>query len=80
VATVLFLQHCTDSTEISGLVHYLRGGVRWMRLKGTVSRDGYILEGLNILISTFCICADGFQGLSKAFRYPIKILTFYLLL
>jgi hypothetical protein len=29
-------------------------------------------EGLNILISTFCICADGFQGLSKAFHYPIQ--------
>jgi hypothetical protein len=24
-------------------------------------------EGLNILISTFCECADRFQGLSKAF-------------
>jgi hypothetical protein len=24
-------------------------------------------EGLNILISAFCACTDGFQGLSKAF-------------
>jgi hypothetical protein len=31
--------------------------------KGTVSRD------LNILISTFCACADGVQGLFKAFHY-----------
>ncbi len=37
------------------------------------------LEGLNIFISTFCVCADGFQGLSKAFHY-IQLLTFYLLL
>jgi hypothetical protein len=27
------------------------------------------LNNLNILISTFCVSADGFQGLSKAFRY-----------
>jgi hypothetical protein len=46
-------------------------------LKGTVSRDGYFLEGLNILISTLCVCADGLQGLSKAFHYPIKLLTFF---
>jgi hypothetical protein len=55
-------------------VHYLHGSVRWMRLKGTVSRDGYFF------ISTFCVCAEGFQGLSKAFHYPIKLLTFNLLL
>jgi hypothetical protein len=23
-------------------------------------------KGLNILISTFCVCADGFEGLSKS--------------
>jgi hypothetical protein len=34
--------------------------------KGTVSGDGYFFEGLNILISAFCECADGLQGLSKA--------------
>jgi hypothetical protein len=38
-----------------------------------VSRDGYYFEGLNILISTFCVCADGFQGISKAFHYPIQL-------
>jgi hypothetical protein len=27
----------------------------------------FFFEGLNILISTFCVCADGFQGLSKLF-------------
>jgi hypothetical protein len=30
-----------------------------------VSRDGYFFEGLNILNSTFCVCADGFPDLSK---------------
>jgi hypothetical protein len=38
-------------------------------------------EGLkNILISIFFEGADGFQGLSKAFHYPMNLLTFYLLL
>jgi hypothetical protein len=37
-------------------------------LKGTVSRVGYFFEGLNILISTFCVCANCFQCLSKAFH------------
>jgi hypothetical protein len=49
-------------------------------LKGTVSRDGYLFEGLNILISTYCVCADGFQGLSNVFHYPLQLLIFYLLL
>jgi hypothetical protein len=45
-------------------------------IKGTVSRDGNFFKGLNILISTFCVCADAFQGLYKAFHYPIQLLTF----
>ncbi len=49
-------------------------------LNGTVSRYGYFFEGLNILISNVCFCADGFQGLSKAFKYHLKLLTFCLLL
>jgi hypothetical protein len=51
------------------------------KLKGTVSREGYFFEGLNILIGTltFCVCADGFQGLLKAFHYPVQLLTFYCL-
>jgi hypothetical protein len=36
-------------------------------LKGSVSRDGYFCEGLNILINAFCVCADSLQGLSKTF-------------
>jgi hypothetical protein len=39
-------------------------------LKGTVSRDGYFLKCLSILISAFRVCADIFTGL-KAFHYPI---------
>jgi hypothetical protein len=50
--------------------------LRVLFLKGTVSRDGYFFDGLNILISTFCVCADGYQGLSKAFHYPVQLLTF----
>ncbi len=42
--------------------------------------SGYFFEDLNILISTFCVCADGFKGLFKSFHYPIQLLTFYLLL
>jgi hypothetical protein len=38
--------------------------------KGKASRDGYFFIGLYILISTFCVCADGFQDLSKAFNHP----------
>ncbi len=30
--------------------------------KETASRDGYFFEGLNILTSTFFVCADGFQA------------------
>jgi hypothetical protein len=35
------------------------------------------VEGLNILISTFCVLDDGFQDLSIAFHYPVvQLLTF----
>ncbi len=46
-------------------------------IKGTVSRNGYFFEGQNILIITVCVCADGFQGLSKAFHCPIQLLTLF---
>jgi hypothetical protein len=39
-----------------------------------------IFLSLNILISTICVCADGFQWVSKAFHNPKQLLTFYLLL
>jgi hypothetical protein len=45
-----------------------------------MSRDGYFFEGLNISISTFCVCADGFQVLSIAFHYiPYTIINFFLI-
>jgi hypothetical protein len=44
--------------------------------KGQWHEMNSFFEGLNILISTFCVCADGFQGLSKAFHYLTQILTF----
>jgi hypothetical protein len=44
-----------------------------------VSRDRYFFEGLNILICTFFVCAEGFQDLSKAFTTHIQFLTFCLL-
>jgi hypothetical protein len=31
-------------------------------------------------IGTVCVCADGFQGLSKAYHYPVQLLTFYILI
>ncbi len=46
-------------------------------LQGTVSPDGYFFEVLNILISTFGVCADGFRALSRVFHYPIQLITFY---
>jgi hypothetical protein len=54
-------------------------GVKQQKLlivKGTVSKHGDFFEGLNILISSFCSCGDGFQGLSEAFHFPIQVLTF----
>ncbi len=50
------------------------------KFKGTVSRDGYFFEGLNILNSAFFVCADGCQGLSKDFQYHLQLLTLYMLL
>jgi hypothetical protein len=50
-------------------------GIAWNAQKHCLKgqrREMFILfEGLNILISTFYVCADGFQGLSKAFHYTI---------
>ncbi len=45
-----------------------------------MSQDGYFFECLNILISSCCVCAEGFQSLTKAFHYSTQLLTFYLLL
>ncbi len=42
-------------------------------LKGQCQEMDILFEGLNTI---FCVCADGFQGLSKAFHYPLQLLTF----
>ncbi len=44
-------------------------GLSIASVKGTLPRDGYFFEGLNIVISTFWVWADGFQGLSKDFLF-----------
>ncbi len=49
-------------------------------LKRQCHKMNIFVIDLNILISTFCVCAVGFQSLIKAFQYHIQILTFYLLL
>ncbi len=38
----------------------------------------FLKASLNILISAFCVCADSFEGLSKAF-YLVQLSTFDLL-
>ncbi len=43
-------------------------------------RNGYLFEGLNILISAFRVFTYGFQGLSKAFHYPLQLLILICLL
>ncbi len=47
--------------------------------KGTVSRDGYFCWRSKYLNQYFLCMRWCFQGLSKAFRYPIQLFTFYLL-
>jgi hypothetical protein len=45
-------------------------------LKGRCHEIDIFVEGLNILISTFCVLDDGFQDLSIAFHYPVvQLLT-----
>jgi hypothetical protein len=45
-------------------------------LKGQRHEMDIFIEGLNILISTFCVLDGGFQDLSIAFHYPVvQLLT-----
>jgi hypothetical protein len=39
----------------------------------SVTRWIFFFEGLNILISIFCVGADGFQNLSKALHCPTQL-------
>ncbi len=49
-------------------------------LKGQCHVMDIFVVDLHILIGNFCVYADGFLSLKKAFHYQIQILTFYLLL
>jgi hypothetical protein len=39
-------------------------------LKGQCHVMDIFVVDINILIGSFCVCADGFQSLIKAFHYP----------
>ncbi len=68
-AALQIFGRCTSVYQM--LVPHLKGQCREM--------DIFLKVGLNILCSAFCVCADGFQGLSKAFSYnffySLKLLT-----
>ncbi len=70
------LHKCLKTQETSDrFKEYLRTRrVQEMTTKGTVSRDGYFFDGLNILISTSVMVSP---ALSKAFHYLIQFITFY---
>ncbi len=75
---VMYLRYCPAFIESSELHYtYILLAINMHLLK-----DGYFLESLNILISTttFCVCDNGFQGLSKAFHYPIPVLRIHYIL
>jgi hypothetical protein len=44
-------------------------------LKGKCHAMEIFFKGLIILISTFYVCANGFQGISKAFHYYYAIIN-----
>jgi hypothetical protein len=66
IASILMLCSNTPSWKPD---NKYRGKYQIIGIKGTV-RDGYFFESLNILISTFCVCADSFQDLPKSSHYP----------
>jgi hypothetical protein len=35
------------------------------------------VKGLNILLCIVSVCADGFQGLTKVFHFPIQLLIYF---
>jgi hypothetical protein len=78
-ACLLFMSHTPFRLNVVYTVYILvfmqiklevhqwtEGSVLAQKLKGTVSRDGIFF------IATLCVYADGFQGLSKTFHYPIN--------
>ncbi len=47
-------------------------------LKGQCHKMNIFIESFGILISAFCVCADGFQGSFKSFSLPNTIINFLL--
>ncbi len=76
-----------DERRVSVTQHHFAHQVRNLHVrllkhvKGTVPRGGYFFKGPNILMCTFCVCTDGFQGLilSLSPPYNVQLLNFYLL-
>jgi hypothetical protein len=62
------LRHCHQGKDDLAFSSFLKGQCHKMNI---------FIESFDILISAFCVCADGFQGLSKAFHFPTQQLTFY---
>jgi hypothetical protein len=42
-----------------------------------VPGDGFFLKSSKHLIRTFCVCANGFQVLLKAFHCPLQLITLF---
>jgi hypothetical protein len=62
----------------SPLCFFLSG--HFVSLRDSVTRWIFFWRSQHFNQYFLCTCADGFQGLSKAFNNPIQLLTFYLLL
>jgi hypothetical protein len=64
--------------KYNGVMAQISGEEDGAAVSGLLSRDSvtswniFCFVGLNILISTFFVCAEGFQALSKVFHYPIQ--------
>ncbi len=52
---------------------YIEDFVTVRGVKGRVSRDGYFFECLNISISTFYVCADGFFEVFQKLSLPYTL-------
>ncbi len=68
-----------SALQVAGQLHPSSGTY----IQGPLKGQRYVLDifrRFKHLTSSFCVCADCFQGVSKAFYYPVKLLSFYLLL
>ncbi len=61
---ILYFQKCVILLSGFQISNYRKeGSVRPLHFR-KVSRHGYFFEGLTLLVSTFCVCADGFHARS----------------